>query len=220
MKNIFKKSLIFKNLSEEEISSLLSLGNSFEKKFKKQEIIINEGDKTNYFHVLLDGEATIYQSDIDGNVFLKSKLLEGSFFAYIFAITKKESNCTVTAVVDSRVLYFDVDKILKNENNTVRKFKDNLIFALANTTYNTTEHLSTLALKTLRKKLFSYLKNYNYQNKTFFEVKLNRQQMSEYLGVNRTSLSKELIELKNQKIIDYKKNKFIILNIDYFESLI
>lgn len=216
--DILKKNLLFKNCNEDEINSILSLGNKFTKQYHKDEIILNEGYTTEYIYFILNGEVTIYQNDIDGNTFLKSKLLVGSSFAHIFAITKKVSNCVVTSESDTTLLCINIDNIINSNDITAQKFKDNLLLFLSHTTYKTSSHLSTLSLKTLRKKIFSYLMNFNYKDQKYFEVPLNREQMSQYLGVNRTSLSKELIALKNEGILDYKRNRFIILDIEYFES--
>ncbi len=215
---ILKQSELFKNFSEEEIASLLLVGNSFTKTFKKNEIILNEGNATDYIYFIIDGEVTIYQNDIDGNTFLKDKMLIGASFGHIFALTKKKSNCLVISSTDTTILYIKLDEILASDTNEASIFKNNILIFLAKMTYKTSNHLSTLSLKTLRKKLFSYLMNFNYQSETFFKVPLNREEMAQYLGVNRSSLSKELIALKNENILDYKKNEFKIIDIDYFES--
>ncbi len=216
--DILRKNILFKNFNKDEVSTILSLGNKFTKQYQKDEIILNEGYTTEYIYFILSGEVTIYQNDIDGNTFLKSKLVVGNSFAHIFAITKKVSNCIVTSESDTTILCINIDNIINSNNITAQRFKDNLLIFLSHITYETSSHLSTLSLKTLRKKIFSYLMKFNYQDHKHFEVPLNREQMSQYLGVNRTSLSKELIALKNEGILDYKRSRFIILDIEYFES--
>lgn len=215
---ILKQSELFKNFSEEQIASLLLVGNSFTKTFKKSEIILNEGNSTDYIYFIIEGEVTIYQNDIDGNTFLKDKMLSGASFGHIFALTKKQSNCLVISSTNTIILYIKLDEVLVSDSNEASIFKNNILMFLAKMTYKTSNHLSTLSLKTLRKKLFSYLMNFNYQSGTFFKVPLNREEMAQYLGVNRSSLSKELIALKSENILDYKKNEFKIIDIDYFES--
>ncbi|MFV0499874.1 MAG: Crp/Fnr family transcriptional regulator [Bacilli bacterium] len=217
---ILKENTLFKNMSEDDVNSLFLIGNSYIKKYEKNEIILREGDSNTNIYFILEGMLSIYQSDIDGNPFLKSKQSPPDAFAYIFALTKHASNCTVFANSSATILVVNLDTIMHSNSSTVIKFKNNLIISLANATYNTSSHLSILSLKSLRYKIFNYLAKFNYISSTYFTIPLNREEMAQYLGVNRTSLSKELIALKAEKILDYHKNKFIILNIDYFEDSI
>lgn len=214
---ILKNCLLFENISEEVLTSLINSANYYVKQYKKNEIILHEGSYTKNIGIIINGEIVIFHDDMDGNTFLKSKLIQSNSFAHVFAITSKPSTCNVISQTDTTILFLDINKLLQTNNEDI---KNNIISFLAKTAYATSEHLSTLSLKTLRKKILTYINNYNNEDGKWFEVPLDRQQMADYLGINRTSLSKELATLKNESVIDYKKNKFIILNTKYVESQI
>lgn len=206
---------IFENISEEDISSLLYSAQYYVKNYKKGEVIIHEDDYTRYIGVILDGEVAIYQDDMDGNSFLRSKLSMGESFGYILSITSKKANNNVVSQSSSTILFLNIYKLLDAGSDNV---KVNLIHIIADIAHTKSVHISLLSLKTLRKKILYYLVCISDKENTWFKVSLNRQQMSSYLGINRSSLSKELTLLKKEGIIDYKKNSFIILDFKYIEN--
>ena len=68
--------------------------------------------------------------------------------------------------------------------------------------------------KTIRNKVLSYLSfmKLETQNSTF-KIPFDRQQMADYLNVERSALSKELSKMKSEGLIDYHKNTFTVYSI-------
>ncbi len=215
---ILQECILFKDFTANEITKFLNNTKNYQKKYQKNEVIINEGDNITFFNIVLQGNILIYLNDSNGNYFLKQNLITSNDFLHTFALTTKPSTCIVTALTDSTILYISASSIMNNNNELSVKFKNNLITTLAQKLYDSNERLSLLSAKTIREKIIIYLKRFDYENEKGFKIPLNRYQMAEYFSIPRTSLSRELIALKNEMILDYNKNHFKILNFDYFNN--
>ncbi len=212
------KCKLFENFKEDEISLFLNDVRNYIKHFNKGEIIINENDKITFCNIVLKGTALIYLSDSQGNYFLKQQLFTSDDFSHTFALNNSKAKCSVSSLTKSTILYLDINSILSSENPLIARFKNNLIQVLSKKLFETNERLSLLTTKTIREKIIKYLKRFEYQNNKTFTIPFNREQMAEYFAIPRSSLSRELTKLKNEKIIKYNKNKFKVTNIKYFNE--
>ena len=80
------------------------------------------------------------------------------------------------------------------------------------------EHLSCLTQRNIRDKILKFLKNRCEQEHSLsFSVPFSREELANYLAVDRASLSRSLSELKSNGILDFRKNKFTILNTNIFK---
>ena len=121
----------------------------------------------------------------------------------------------VMAVEDSEVIFFDVKKILTicsaacQFHTTVLQ---NLFFAISERNRNLVRKLGYLSKRTTREKLIAYLSDEaKRQNSSSFFIPFNRQQLADFLSVDRSAMSNELGKMKNEGMIEFQKNHFILL---------
>lgn len=212
------KTEIFAGATEEEVSSMLNCL-SEKKKYQKDEIIFHAGDIVSSIGVMLKGNALIENDDIWGNRSVLDYVKEGQIFAETYACALDEKlMVNVIAMSDCEVLFLDVRKILKvcpNACEFHQNLVQNLLAISAQKNLNLSRRIFHTSSKTIRGRLLSYL---SYQamerEKEEFDIPYNRQQLADYLGVDRSAMSNELGKMQKDGLIEVKRNHFRILDVD------
>ncbi len=207
--------MLFKGLKPEEIEGLMSCMDGQVLHYNKGEVLMHAGDKVNNACILLSGAVIVEQVDYWGNRDILQEIRPGELFAVNYAIPDEDvvpSN--VVAIDDSCVLAIDAEKLVKvcdrgcQCHNSV---KDNLILMLSSRNRALTQKLSHLSKRSTRDKLISYLTEASVESgKKEFDIHLDRQQLADYLAVDRSAMSSELSKMKNEGMLDYRKNHFIL----------
>ena len=117
----------------------------------------------------------------------------------------------IISMKESSILWIDYES-LKNSNNC-NKILNNLLILISRKNLILNQKLNVLSKRTTREKILSYLTNQKNLFKTTenIEINLNRNEMADYLSLDRSNLSRELGKLKKEGIIDFSKNKFKLL---------
>lgn len=212
---IINKSPIFSGMSKSEIQETLEGLNAVKRKYKKGSILFHAGNTTDVMGLVLKGSITIENSDPWGNRTILSIVGEGEFFAETYALLQ-DTVLLVDAVANdnSEILLFHT-KPLISETPTL-SWQNKLIRNLLSISLQKNLHLSGrsfhTAPKNIRGRIMSYLSSLSLQTGSKeFNIPFDRQQMADYLNVERTALSKELGKMRDANIISFRKNHFRIL---------
>lgn len=210
------KTTLFRGLGKDELSLALQRLYAEEVRYKKEEYILYAGDKTDRLGLVTGGSVTIESNDVWGNRTILSHIGPGQFFAETYAILEREP-----LLVDA----------IANENSTVlflyiRNLKDlaihgepwamkmitNLLMISARKNLILSGRSFHTSPKTIRGKVLAYLNSVALQEGTHrFEIPFDRQQLADYLNVERSALSKELGKMKREGLILVNKNHFELL---------
>ena len=163
------------------------------KQYKKNEIIYHMEDIPQAIGIVKEGSVVIETVDFLGNVSLLSHIGPNQMFAESYALTKTPMYVYVRAVEDCTIQFLDVQALEKSP-----ELKDQMIQILSNKNKMLSQHIFHISNKTIRNKVLSYF---------------DRQQMADYLNVERSALSKELSKMKSEGLIDYHKNTFTVYSI-------
>lgn len=213
---ICSKSILFKDIDKDDIKEFLS-SLSYKVVFlKKGELIIKEDDYIDYLGLVLDGEINICKYSSDGSESLLSKLKSHEVFALDIICTPfKKSFYYVYASKPSFILKIDKNILEKSEvlsQEDRHKVYENIITFLANISAKRAHKIELVSQKSIRGKIMTYLLiQKNNQNSNKFKISFNRDQLANYLCVNRSVLSHELSLMQKEGIIKFKKNEFEIL---------
>lgn len=211
---LLKKTLLFSELNEEEILYLIELLSPKVKEFKKGNFILQSGDISDEIGLLVSGTIIISQEDIWGHRSIINKLPAGNTFAEPFAVGKVPLNLSIEANDNCIVMLFKFEKLLSLDYLTDpvhNKLVKNLVNVLVNKAFNLNAKISHMNKRSTREKLLSYLSSQSQKNHTLeFDIPFDRQQLADYLGVERSAMSVELSKLKKDGILDTKKNHFKI----------
>lgn len=210
-----RKAVIFQNLSDSEIEGMLPCLNGKEQKFEKNEVIYRPGDAIRRIGLVVSGAVRIEKIDYWGNRKILSVIEPGQIFGEAYAGMKTvPMEMEVLAAVPTTVLFLEIGKILTTCGNSCEfhsKMIRNMVYVLAERNYKLTQKIDHLTQKTTREKLLSYFSEQALKSKgPVFEIPLDRQQLADYLSVDRSAMSTELGRMKRDGLIDYHKNRFTL----------
>lgn len=210
-----QNSQLFSGIAEGEIREMLGCLDAGQRRFQKRDYIFRTGDTTETIGLLLSGTAFILHDDFWGNRNILSTTAPGQTFAETFACAPGTvMTVSVIAETDCEVLFLNVRRILtvcsaacSHHSRIIRNLLSDL--AQKNLAYN--EKMRHMAQRTTRAKLLSYFSAAAQRNNSVeFDIPFSRQQMADYLSVERSGLSMELSRMKRDGLLDYHKNHFIL----------
>lgn len=210
-----REASIFRNLSDEEIIGMLPCLNAKEQYFKKNEVIYRPGDQVRKIGLVVSGAVRIEKIDYWGNRKIISVIEPGQIFGEAYAGMKTiPMEMEVLAAVPSVILFMEVGKILTTCGNSCEfhsKMIRNMVYVLAERNYKLTQKMDHLTQKTTREKLLSYFSEQALEcGRSDFDIPLDRQQLADYLSVDRSAMSTELGRMKKDGLIEYRKNHFTL----------
>lgn len=207
---------LFKGIAMEMSQVLTHLDYKI-RRYEKDEYLILTGDTITSMGILIQGEARIIREEIMGNSVIIASLHEGEIFAETFVCAQvvkspvsvlAEENCTVIWLPFDVIMNDTVDKHGIKQNIMANLLK---LFAAKNLYLN--KKIDILSKKSIREKFITYLNFLAKENhSTSFRLELNRNELAQYLCVDRSALSRELMRLKKEGIISLDKNNITIFN--------
>lgn len=206
-----KECTIFKNFSINEIIEIFSVISFYEKDYKKNDIILAENTKVEYFGIITNGKIALSNFDYFGNRNILNVFEKGDSFAEALVSLEIQIPHEVISLTDSSIVWIEYKSLSKSLY--YQKILNNLLNIISTKNLILNKKLQILSKRTTREKILEYLSN---QKKALsldsnFEINLNRNEMADYLALDRSNLSRELGKLKKEGIIDFKKNKFKLL---------
>ena len=213
--SVIRSSQLFCGVSDEELTAMLSCLDAKKESFPKGAFLMREGDAVDTIGLVLEGDALIVQDDIWGNRNIISKVGPGQTFAAAYA-------CTPGAILDVSVIadtpvtaaFLNVKRILTvctsacgHHSRVIR----NLLGELAEKNLRSGEKLRHMGQRTTRAKLMSYFSSEARRlGKYEFDIPYTRQQLADYLAVERSGLSAELGRMRDDGLLEFNKSHFIL----------
>ena len=213
---ILSKTKLFLNMPEEDIIAMLGCLQARKKSFKKGEYVLRQGEHINDITVLVEGHLHVQRDDYWGNRSIISTLGVGEIFgeAYVGPDSGVLLN-DVVAVEDSVVIFFDVFRLINVCSSACRFHSmvvQNLFLAISEKNRQLLQKLGHMSKRSIREKLISYLSEEAKQQKSgTIILPFNRQQLADFLSVDRSAMSSELGKMRGEGLIVFEKNKFTLL---------
>lgn len=215
------KSNLFFNMDNEELEKFLKDSGAFIKTFKAGEYIFNQGDKPEYTFIIERGSVVVENVDSNGkksivNVFNTIGTVFGEVYMYL---DTDEYDYSSYANEASEILFLPKESLVIDDNLSPSRLKivNNMLNILANKSFFLNQKLLMMSAVTLREKLIKYILNHSEGNELI--LSLTREEMGNYLGVPRPSISRELMNMKKEELIEITKTK-IIFNRENLKNLI
>lgn len=209
---------LFKDISTNQINHVLKCLNSRTAVFDKGEVIFSVGDKISEIGLVIYGSVLIEHNDLWGNRSILGIFKEGSIFAESFAYVNETLKVDVIAAEDTEVLFLDAQSVITTCKNACffhTQLIHNLLSISSNNNILLSERILNTSSKTIRGRIITYLSQEAYRNSSnVFTIPLNRQELADYLNVDRSALSNELGKMRDEGLLSFYKNKFEILDID------
>ena len=205
---------VFRAMTVQEVEAALQAFRVYEKSFQKDEIIMHAGSTTGEMGIILSGSVTIENDDIWGNRTILHLAEADDFFAETYAILGDEPlMINVRANEDCRILFMRIgEKPMENLSPWRMKFVRNLLMITSRRNLMLSSRSFHTSPKTIRGRIMAYLDTMSHRRHSReFDIPFDRQQMADYLNVERTALSKELGKMKHDGLIEFRHNHFKIL---------
>lgn len=213
--SVIRSSQLFSGVSEEEVIAMLSCLKAERKDFPKDAFLLRAGDTAESIGLVLSGSVLVIQEDIWGNRNILSKAGPGQTFAAAYACAPSSVlNVSVIAETPVTALFLNVKRILNvcpsacaHHNRIIR----NLLSELAEKNLRFNEKLTHMGQRTTRSKIMSYLSSEAQRlGKYEFDIPFSRQQLADYLAVERSGLSLELGKMRSEGLLDFYKSHFVL----------
>lgn len=213
---ILKKTKLFSGVGEDDVTSMLSCLGARLKSYKKGEFVLRQGEHLSDIVVLVDGKLHIQKDDYWGNRSILGLIDVGEMFGEAYVSPESSSLLNdVVAVEDSTAIFFDVKRIITTCPSACRFHSmvvQNMFFAISEKNRKLVQKLGHMSMRTTREKLISYLsEEAGRQNSSSFSIPFNRQQLADFLSVDRSAMSNELCKMRDEGLLEFEKNRFRLL---------
>lgn len=214
-RSIIAESALFRSIDEKNIATMLDCLSAQKKYYVKGEYIFRSGDTSVPLALLLAGEVHIQTEDYWGNRTIVAEVTPGDIFSEAQALLPDiPLSVNAVALLDSAVLFLDTSRVLRTcESGCAfhHTLIQNLTGILAIKNLLLTEKLEQVTQRTTRNKLLAYLSlRAKRAEGDTFDIPFNRQELADYLAVDRSAMSQELSKLKQEGLLDYRKNTFTL----------
>ncbi len=213
---ILLNSTVFDGVAADDIQAILQCLNASITHYEKGTYIVRKGDTLSSIPIVLQGVVQVEDVDAWGNTTIYTVAQEGELVIEGWVFSQKTPvSVSVVAKQDCDILLLNADSVLTTCSDTCKfhsQILRNLVRSVGDRVIYLIERTRHVAPKTIRNKLLAYLSHQAYKNASLsFSIPLNRQQLADYLCVDRSALSAELSNMKNDGLIDVQKNQFTIL---------
>lgn len=214
--SILKSTQLFAGIEAEEIESMLSCLGARLLSFKKGEYVLRQGEQIHDIHVLVEGNLHIQRDDYWGNRSILGQIGIGEMFGESYVAPMSEGLLNdVVALEDSTVMLFDIKRILTTCSSAClfhAMVVENMFYAISEKNRKLVQKLGHMSKRSTREKLISYLsEEAKKQNSAKFLIPFNRQQLADFLSVDRSAMSNELCKMRDEGLIKFDRNLFTLV---------
>lgn len=204
---------LFAGVTEEELNSMLSCLGARLHTYRRGNYVLQQGADMKDILILAEGSLHIQKDDYWGKRSILGQIDVGEMFGEAYVAPESGALINdVVAVEDSTVLFFNVRKMITTCSSACRfhtMVVQNLFFAISEKNRKLVQKLGHMSRRTTREKLISYLsEEARRQQSAVFIIPFNRQQLADFLSVDRSAMSNELCKMRDEGILEFDRNCF------------
>ena len=211
-----QESTLFANITEKELKELYKCLSARERTYERDSFVINAGQDVRNVYFILSGSMHIIEEDFWGNRSIIETMHENTLFGEAYVFSSIDNHLvSVIAVEDSTVLVIDPKSLFETCSNGCSchtQLVRNALHIVSEKIVRLTAKMGCIMQRTIREKLISYLSQCaKRERSSIFDIPYSRQELADFLCVDRSALSHELSKLKKQGMLRYHKNHFELL---------
>ena len=210
---------LFKNLTKEEIDSFMKENKGLRRSLKRGEEVFSQGEIPNYLFILEEGSVVVENISKNGNRSIVNRFSKpGTVFGEVYLYLPERSyDYSCVCDVDSTILAIPkTELVMSGDNFKNSKVINNMLLILSQKAFYLNQKLLIQSGKTLREKLSRFFLSNSKESS--LELEFNREELADFFGVTRPSISREIMNMKRDGLIDVVGSK-VILNKEMLENL-
>ena len=207
---------LFAGISPEDRKTMLGCIGYHISTFKKGDIVAFEDENIKHIGIVLSGAVDMVKEDLWGNKTMLVRIRKDELFGETFACG--EDNLSVVTFLvseDAKILFMPFSRVMHSCTMACvfhHQLIENMVHIIANKNRDLMRKVEVVSKRTIREKILAYLSlQAQVQNTRYFEIPLGRVELAEYLCVDRSALTRELVKMRDEGLIDYDKNCFRIM---------
>ncbi len=221
---ILEKNPLFDDIDDYSIDQLLGCLQPKVKTYEKNEFIAFAGDEFTSIGVVLEGQVTVIKENASGNKVMMSLLDPGDMFGEMIAFSNfSKWPATVQTTKNATIMFMEKSAIVGDCPKMCTWHKSliqNMLKIVSNRALMLNKKVEYLSIKSMRGKLSNFfLEEYKKSKSQVLDLSMNRNELADFLNVSRPSMSREMGKLKEEGIIDYKKNQIRIVDLDGLKEM-
>ncbi len=218
VKNL-KLCMLFNDFSEDDLYKMLTDINYKIGSFTKDQTIALEGDPLSRVAIVIEGNVEVQKNYPSGKTVTINKIKQGGIFGEVIIFSNmKNYPSTIISTDKSKILFIEKTDIINLCSSNII-FLNKFMGLLSNKILMLNKKLKNLSYGTIREKIASFLLDeYKNQKNLTINIKFSRQELADQLGTTRPSLSRELINMRDENLIEFTRNTITILDLDNLEN--
>lgn len=214
--DILRECPLFDQIGDENLDEMLGCLGAKKCSYKKGDTVLAEGDKVKYLGIVLKGSVQLVRVDYYGNRSILTSIEPPQLFGEAFACAGLDSvPVDVVAAEDTDILLTDAMHIARPCENACafhRQMTLNLLQIVARKNLVLHRKIEITSKRSTREKLMTYLLlQAKKAGSSTFTIPYDRQELADYLGVERSGLSTEIGKLRNEKVLECRRSTFTLL---------
>jgi CRP-like cAMP-binding protein len=210
---VLRKCPLFAGIEAENIEQILPCLSASVRQAEKNTFIVSAEDKVNFVGLILSGSVHIVSEDFWGRKDILSQLGPGELFAESYSCAQADRlPMSVLAVENTDIMIINCRKIITTCSSACSfhaQLIANMLQIIANKNILLMQKIEQLSKRTTREKLLAYLSaEAQKAGQSQFEIPFSRQEMADYLAVDRSAMSTELGKMRDEGLVDYDRNRF------------
>lgn len=210
---LIARSPLFRGIEPDEIQAMLGCLDARRRRVPKGDALLRVGDVTTSMGLVLEGSVRLEREDYWGNRTILASFGPGQSFAEVYACEPDlPLDINVVAAEDALVMLMDLRRVTTMCPSSCTfhaRLIRNLLGCVARRTHALTRKIEHTSKRTTRAKLLSYLSDQaKAAGSNRFSIPFDRQELADYLSVDRSAMCAELSRMRKEGIMDYRKNEF------------
>ncbi len=205
---------LFQGLPPDALDYALSYFEAHVKAYGKGDFLHQVSFPLERFGLVLSGTIQVSMDDMDGHHIIMNNVSAGGLFGEAYCFLGADAPIYICAVTEAEVLWMRPTRVKAPRlplQERDQMLANRFVAALASRTLSLNQRIQILSRRTLREKLITFLSQYATAQGDTFTVPFDRASMANFLGADRSALSRELSHLRKEGVLDYHRNQFRIL---------
>ena len=213
------RTILFRGAAPEEVEAMLTCLQAEVRSYARGEVIYRAGDTVSAMGLVLSGSVSIENDDVWGNKSILDRVHPGQVFAETYACVPGEPlMISAVAAEPSEILFLDMGRVLHLCSSSCdfhNKLVRNLLSISSQKNLSLSRRIFHTSAKSIRGRLLSYLSFQSVQQGSReFDIPFNRQQLADYLSVDRSALSNELSKMQRDGLLRVERSRFTLLGLN------